>query len=415
MPLSSWVCGRDTPKVIAASAGLRQFPSVLLTDSKRKSAMRSKCSVPFVLSVCTALILTVAACGGAGNNQSSSAVSPEAAKAATDQADALYSQYTQLRPASSVPPLPSAPPRGKRLTIISCPIPVCATMTDGATTAARRLNWKVTALQTDNTPESYLELINQVADNPPDALSFIPIMPDSAIQPQLAKLRAAGTKIVEVSPLGNVLSDNSPIQGVVNGPKDTALSGQLMGSAIVADAKGAAESVFVWDPSYVDGWGPIKDGFESAVKGAGGSVDVLQVSNANVGKTISSQIVSYLQSHPHTKYVGLAVVDYTSGLTAALAAAGLGDKVKIISRAADTQAMKETKSGTEWATVSLELAAMGFRSVDQLVRLAMGVPLDELADSAGWQQIYTASNIGDRIDTEPPNYAETYYAAWHLG
>ncbi|MGF6889349.1 ABC-type sugar transport system substrate-binding protein [Nocardia sp. GAS34] len=378
--------------------------------------MPSKFSVPIALSACTALCLTLAACGsGAGSDSASPAVSPQAAKAAVDQAETTYTKYTRPQPATGVPALPSAPPQNKRFTIITCPIPVCAVFADGAATAARKLNWKVTTLQTDNTPESYVKLINQVAENPPDALTYIPLMPDSAIGPQLAKLQAAGTKISEASPLGNVLPDNGSIQAIVNGPKATSLSGTLMGSAIVADAKGAARSVFVWDPSFSAGWGPIKDSFEKAVEGAGGSVDVLQVSNANVGKTIASQIVSYLQSHPNTRYVGLPVVDYIPGLTAALQAAGIGDKVKVISRAANSAALAEIKAGTEWASVALELAASGYRVVDQLVRLTMGVALDGLADDAGWQEIVVASNVGQTTGTEPPNYAQTYYTAWRVG
>lgn len=368
------------------------------------------------MGVCAALCLTLVACGsGAGSDQAAPVVSAEAAKVALDQAEAMYTKYTQPLPAATVPELPSAPPQNKRFTIITCPLPVCTVFADGAAAAARKLNWDVTTLQTDNTPESYIKLIDQVAENPPDALTYIPIMPDSAIRPQLAKLQAAGTKISEAAPLGDVLSDNGPVQAVAMGHKAISLSGTLMGSAIVADAKGAAESVFVWDPSFSDGWGPIKDAFEQTVEGAGGSVGVLQVSNANVGKTIASQIVSYLQSHPRTEYVALPVVDYIPGLTAALQAAGISDRVKVISRAANSAALAEIKAGTQWATVAVELAASGYRVVDQVVRLIMGVPLGGRADDAGWQRIFVANNVGDTTDPEAPNYAQAYYTAWRVG
>ena len=235
-------------------------------------------------------------------------------KQALADSKATYAEYTKQTQLESIPALPSAPPTGKRLTFVTCNIPVCKTASDGAVEAGEKLGWEVTVLQDDSTPQSYISVMNQVAADPPDALAYIPAVPDSSIEKQLSELQAAGTIIIELSPLGDVLKEGGPVQAVVMGQKDTALSGKLMGDAIVADANGPTDAVFVWDPSFVDGWGPIKESFESSVEGAGGKVGVLEASVAGIGKTVPSQIVSYLQAHPETKYVALAVVNYNAGL-----------------------------------------------------------------------------------------------------
>ncbi|WP_131737955.1 sugar ABC transporter substrate-binding protein [Actinomadura roseirufa] len=366
-----------------------------------------------------ALCLTMlAACGGDGGNAEAKggAASSGAAKAVISEAETAFAEYTRPRPASPVPPLPSPAPGGKRLAVVTCSLPVCVTLTQGAEEAARKLGWKVSTLQSNSTPQGYVSVMNQVAADPPDALAYIPAVPDSSIQPQLAKLKAAGTKISEIAPLGAGLTPDGPVRAVVFGQKDSALTGTLMAQSVVADANGPAKSVFVWDPSFVGAWGPIKDAYKKVMKEAGGSAGILDVSNANIGKTVPGQIVSYLQAHPDTRYVALAVVDYNAGLDAALRAAGLAGKVKILSRAADAASLKAIQAGTQWASVGLELAAGGYRAVDQLIRLMTGVPLGDRADAPGWQQIYVKGNVTQTSDKpEPPDYARTYFAAWHVG
>ncbi|MDL4775264.1 MULTISPECIES: sugar ABC transporter substrate-binding protein [Thermomonosporaceae] len=381
--------------------------------------MQAKLRTPVTTLAAGALCLVLAACGGGngGNAEADGgAVAPAAAKAAIADAEAAYAKYTKRQPAAPVPALPSPAPGGKRLAIVTCSIPVCITLSGGAEAAARKLGWTVTTLQSNSTPQGFVSVMDQVAADPPDALAYIGAVPDSSIRPQLAKLQAAGTKITEIAPLTAALTPNGPVQAVVFGQKDATLTGTLMGQTVVADANGPAKSVFVWDPSFAGSWGPIKDAYRKALTGAGGSAGVLEVSNANIGKTVPGQIVSYLQAHPDTEYVALAVVDYTAGLDAALRAAGLTGKVKILTRAADTASLKAVQAGTQWASIGLELGAAGYRAVDQLIRLMTGVPLGDRADAPGWQQIYVKGNVTQTSDMpEPPDYAQTYYAAWRVG
>lgn len=363
------------------------------------------------------LLTLVTACSddGGGSDVVDKADLTSAQRQVVDDAEAAFDQYAQIQDAPTVPALPAPAPGGKRLTLLTCSIPVCVTLSDGAQEAAERLGWTVSTLQTNSTPEGYTSAMNQVAADPPDALAYISALPDSSVAKQLDKLRAAGTKIVAISPLGDPLADEGPIQGVVFGQKDARFTGTLMAQSILADADGPVGSVFVWDPSFEGSWGPIKAGFEATMKSAGAKPGILEVSNANIGKTVPSQIVSYLQANPKTAYVALAVVDYNAGLDAALQAAGLQDRVKVISRAADATALEAIQAGKQWASIALELGAAGYRVVDQLVRLMAGVPLDDRADPIGWQQIYTKDNVSDpSAQIEPPQYAQAYLDAWHV-
>ncbi len=380
--------------------------------------MRTMLKAPGAALAAGAVCLMLAACGSSSGNDATTSTSDLTAsqQAALADAEATFAKFTQEQMLAPIPALPAAPARGERMTIITCSLPVCITLSDGAANAARALGWKLTTLQSNSTPEGFLSAINQTAANPPNALSYIGILPDSSIRKQLDVLQAAGTKIVTISPIGDPLKSGGPVQAVSGGPADVAQSGKLMGDAVVADAKGRTNSVFVWDPTYAGVWGPIKSSYESVLKSVGSTPGVLEVANANIGKTVPSQIVSYLQAHPDTKYVALAVVDYNTGLDAALRGAGLSGKVKIISRAANTSALAAIKDGTQWASVGLELGGSAYRSVDQLARLAMKVPLGDRVDTPGWQQIYVKSNVTQTTEQpEPPNYVKAYEVAWHVG
>ncbi|WP_198549051.1 substrate-binding domain-containing protein [Streptomyces sp. PRh5] len=371
-----------------------------------------------VLSSGIAAALALAGCGAGGSASAGAggAALSETQRAAVKAAEAEFAAYIKPRAADPVPALPAAPPTGKTLTIIGCPIPVCAKVTGGATRAARKLGWKVTSLQNDNTPQSFLTLLNQVVQNPPDMLAYIGLVRNSSVTAQLSKLHSDGTKIVEIAPIGDKPAPAGPVDATVIAELHKRQSGRLMGDAVVADAKGPADTVFVWDPSFAVGWGPIKDGYSKIVKAAGGSVGILEVSNHNIGKTIPSQIVSYLQAHPSVKYVALAVGDYAAGLAAAKQAAGLQQKVRITSRAANATNLQDIKDGTEWTSIGEENAASGYRAVDQLVRLEMGIPLGSRIEAVGWHQIFTQGNVTQTATApEPPDYAAVYEHAWHVG
>ncbi|GAA1559474.1 hypothetical protein GCM10009804_15410 [Kribbella hippodromi] len=360
-----------------------------------------------------ALCLLLTACGNSSDATTQSAVSADpAAKAALAEAKAVYAEYSAAKALEPIPPLKSAPPKGKRLVAVACNFPTCASVADGAKAAAQALGWNATVLQHDGSPQGYVSLMNQVAADPPDAFVYVPALPDSSMKEQLAKLKAAGTKISEVSPLEQPGAD-SAVQAVVLGKQDVTQTGKILGSAVVADANGATDAVWVWDPSFANSWSPMKDAFTKAVESAGGKVGVLEASVQGIGKTVPAQITGYLQAHPKTKYVVTPMVDYQSGLDPAIQAAGLQGKVKVISRATNQSILQGIKNGTDWAGLAIELQAVGWRAVDQLVRLEVGMPLGDRADPVGWQQIYLKSNVDQAgAAPEPPNYQQLYTTAW---
>lgn len=376
------------------------------------------------IAIAAGVVLLVTACGSASTSAGQSGSSTTVGSSSATQGSAVpavaaakaeFAKYSAAQPDIAVPALAGKPATGKTITILTCPNPVCTQETDAAAAAAKLLGWKVTALSSAQTPEAYQGALTQIVANPTDFVAITPSTPDSFISGQLTALQKAGSKVIEMSPSGSTPSAQGLVQAAVAGIPLFTFSGRLMGDAIVKDAGGAADTVFVWDPSIATVIGSVKSGMTDVVTASGGSVGVLDISFADIGKTIPGQVVSYVQSHPKVKYIAFAVADAATGVPQALAAAGLSQQVKLISRAPSAGTMADIKSGAQWASVGEENAAGGYRAVDLFARMASNVALGDLRDTAGWHQIFTHSNLPTVAGAPTaPGSPQAFLTAWHL-
>lgn len=364
--------------------------------------------------------LVLAACSSSHGGANSGSSAPGSASApqnnaqgtAIAKAKAEYAKYLRPQAPISIPKLPSSPPRGLSFTVVTCPLPVCHAETDPSVEAAGKLGWKVKALSLDLTPAGYQSTMNQLVADPPDLAAIIALVPNSEVSRQLAALQKAGTKIVEIAPAGDRPSPSGPVEATVVGAPHLATSGRLMADAIVANDGAGQRTAFVADPTLSTTYNAEINAFKSVIEGAGGSVDMVNISQLNVGKSVPGQVVSYVQSHPGVKYIAFTFADYAQGVAQALKVAGLAGKVRLVSRAPQQANLAAVANGDEFAEIGEENSAGGYRVVDQLARLKMNVPLGDLAEPAGWHQIYVKSNVPSKSIT--PGSPSAFYAAWRL-
>jgi len=185
-----------------------------------------------------------------------------------------------------------------------------------------------------------------------------------------------------------------------------------MGAAVVADAKGAAKTLFVQDPNLKPLFGPLQDAFTTQVTAAGGAVATLTISSASVGNQVPTQVVSYLQAHPNVKYVAFPTDDYLAGVPQALSTAGVSG-VKLLGTAPQAANLAAIKAGTEWLSIADEDAAAGYRAIDTLARILEHMPFDTAP--AGWHQIMTKDDVTQTSGEQPtPGSPQSFFAAWHV-
>ena len=108
--------------------------------------------------------------------------------------------------------------------------------------------------------------------------------------------------------------------------------------------------------------------------------DTIDIPLTSLGKDAPDRIVSYLRSHPKVNYVVLSESGSLGpGLTGALRAAGLKDKVKIVGQGGNEAVYQEVKAGDWLAVVPSALYSYDYAMLDALARKFAGVPVEETA------------------------------------
>jgi hypothetical protein len=370
--------------------------------------------------------LAVAGCSSSSSSSASNTSSPPSGTASTSSsksavvsaAEAAVSQYEAPQPSLSIPPITKPIPKDVRLAILTCAnVPSCQAETNGTAAAAKALGWTVQQYQSPLTPQGYQSTWASLLQGNPTAIVYSSLFPNTNIASDLAEVKARHIPMVSISPYTTDAPPAAAAQGAratVAGPPMYADDGKLMADVIVADAKGAANTLFVWDPTFSGIHGAVYNAYKQEIQAADGTVSVLQISIANVGQTVPSQVVSYLQQHPDIKYVAFSVSDFDAGVAPALAAAGLAGKVKIVSRAPEASNLLAVKDGQEFAEVADENIAGGWRSTDDMLRALSGEPVYQV-DPSGWHQIFVQSNVTETTEAPPtPGVPQSFLKAWNL-
>jgi len=279
------------------------------------------------------------------------------------------------------------------------------------------VGWSVRQYQTALTPQGYQSAWTSLLQGQPTAIVYSAIFPNANIAVDLAQVNARHMPMVSISPYtvdAPPLSAAEGAKATVAGPPMYADDGRLMADVIIADAKGPANVLWIWDPTFSGIHGPIKAAFDQVMQGAGGKVSTLQISVADVGQRVPGQVVNYLQQHPDIKYLAFSVSDFDAGVAPALAAAGLAGKVKIVTRAPQAANLLAVKDGQEFAEVADENIAGGWRSTDDMIRVLSGTPVDQV-DPSGWHQIFVQGNITQTSTAPPtPGTPSSFLKAWHV-
>jgi ABC-type sugar transport system substrate-binding protein len=153
------------------------------------------------------------------------------------------------------------------------------------------------------------------------------------------------------------------------------------------------------------------------------SFAVNDVSVSSIGTTFPAQAVSYLQAHPSVNYIVPSFGDLTLGLAAALKAAGLSSKVKVLTQSLSAAGLKDIQDGGEAMNLPEPDIQIGWTIMDALVRKFEQAPLPQ-SEYANLPALYvTKSNASvpaGELATDPegfvsvPTYKSQFEALWHL-
>jgi ribose transport system substrate-binding protein len=322
--------------------------------------------------------------GGSGSAGGSGAVTPGLTKA-----QALLAKVSE-RPTTVgiTKPIGKPVPAGKKVAFISCGVEACEIQGDIIKQGASDLGWTATKIGTDGSPEQLQNAFETAMRQGADAV-IINAVSRAAVAKQIQKAKSKGVAFVtccSVEATGDgILYNASP-------PAQSARIGESLAAQVVADSKADASTLYVNISAFqiLEGLG--KE-FETSYKQFCPTCEYfsIDIPVASLGKDAPDRIVSYLRSHPKVNYVMLSVSNALgAGLPAALKAAGLADKVKLVGQSANTQTFQDLQAGNMEAVVPFDYYAVDYLMLDALARHFAGVPIEPLNPPL-W--ITTADNL----------------------
>jgi ABC-type sugar transport system substrate-binding protein len=326
-------------------------------------------------------------------------------------AQALVEQY--LAPPTDIPvttPIEGDIPTGKTLYFIGCGTEYCSLETDILQQAVDILGWELQSFETDGTPESTTQAWTQAVNDQVDYIVYS-ATPRSQIGDLMEQAAANGTQIVAcctVDPTDDVLDF------VISTADQTGELGNIMAAWVVADA--AEQGLVTPGVLYVDLpdfpiLTALAENFQSGVAGycPDCQFETLDLGLADLADA-PDQIVSTLRANPDIRYLVFSTDSPFVGVPAALEAAGLDD-IRLFGEGPTSAVLQNIVSGDQAGSMAFAIYENFFTLVDALVRLELGMPLE---DAAPPNQILVADNIEDTTQLTPllPDTVERFRELW---
>lgn len=279
-------------------------------------------------------------------------------------------------------------PAGKKVVFISCGVEACEIQGDIVKQGAADLGWTAEAIGTDGSPEQLQNAFETALRQGADAVILNAVNRDSVAK-QIEKAEQQGVAFVTCC---SIETEGDGILRNVAGKENSAKIGTNLAAQIVADSGGNANTLFV-NISAFQILQALAGQIETSYKEFCPDCEyaTLDIPATSLGKDAPDRIVSYLRSHPQVNYVVLSVSNALgAGLPAALKAAGLADKVKLVGQSGDTLTFQDMAAGNIESVVPFDYYAVDYLMLDALARHFAGVPVEQ-AQPPTW--IVTPDNM----------------------
>ena len=370
----------------------------------------------------TSALVLVAACSSSGGDHGN-AGSSGGTSAAQAEADRIVAQATA--PITKWPGPTSSPPSAKNKRVLFIPITLSAAgdvqWGDYIKLAAQHLGWTATVYPTDGEVSQFAAGLNEAVSGKYDAVIMSAITP-SLVAPQLAKVRAAGIPVIDMS------NNSTPSPTTVNYNIGTAVEPQAKYlAAYVAKASGGKASVAIFN--FPESLTVVQrvDAFEHDLKTYCPSCQVSVTTNLSVAAldtpAMVSQVEGVLQAHPNVNYLYSAFDDFGINALQAVQQAGLSKKVKIVSLNANDMPMLQSLAagGPVVADVGAPNQWLSFLAMDTLNRIFAGATntiTAAVTDSSPFR-LFTRANLPSDYQTSfkngwlgDYNFTKKYYQLW---
>lgn len=369
-----------------------------------------------------AAMVALAACGsGESTSTATTSTAPTAATSAAAAAEVAAAKkdlegfLVKPTTVNQSEPLTKPIPTDKPWVIITCELPACKLIADGALDAAKTAGVPTKVLPYKTTDATTLTTsMKQALDLDPFAVSpigFTQAVWDS-LQPQYK------AKNVIITPIA--VGDTTPSDVVTEGSAsqvDYNRGGQLMANYVIADSGGTAKVLLQDVPAFAV-LGAYGDGFESTMKAGckACTISNLDLAPAQLASNgIVPAIVSALQKDKSITHLAATDGAFLVGINASLKAAGLKN-IKIVGGSPDINNLKQLLDGSATAWTAAAEDQYGWVALDIIGRTVSGQKV-EPAGGGRSTLVATKDNVGtpsaSGLDA-PADYRDQYKKLWGL-
>ena len=363
----------------------------------------------------TGLGIAVAACGS--SSSSSSAGSSVSATNASATGGGVATATAALKTYEAAPakinittPLKSAPPPGKTVVVLGTPQPQNVQIQQTVAQLAHLAHWNYAVVSYDPAnPATFNSAVDTALTKHANYIveAGIPVAPATLEQVEHAGAKLAVTAVYPIAVKPPVIANTSA---------DNSTQGNLMADYFVSDSNGKGNAVIEHVPGYA-----ILDGFTNAftarVKalcpGCTTTTTNVTLPQLAAGQLVPT-VISALKRNPSANYVVFDDGPFATGVTSALAAAGLS-KVKVIGEAADSAGLAALRSGKETAWTGYSSPYATLQVVDAMFRDAEGLPIPQAQEGGQATQLLTKANVGSITEWNYPTDAlQQFKALWKI-
>jgi len=306
-------------------------------------------------------------------------------------------------------------PKNKTIDFITCGVPSCFQLGIPVKAAVEKLGWKFRQINAGLTPETVQAAWNTALQDPPSGIITLSF-PSSIFSAQLAKAKALGIPVATQST--SDVAGNGLTAVYTNFPYFCA-SGEALARQVISGGGMDVESVMFQANAYVT-LAHMQDCYKNymAAHCPKCKVYVDQLPTASIGSNATALETTWLTAHPKVKWAYPALVDVTTGLPQALAAAGLSG-IKLVTANTNAALDEQIKAGGNNGNGVVAVATypnqeVSYQAVDVILRDLAGVSTAESAKAVIPSWVFTAANVPADPTVNVIGGADTYYKLWGL-
>lgn len=338
-----------------------------LTGAVRRSRMGA------VVAAIAAATLGLAACGGGGGATTDTG-SGDAGNVDIAGAQSVADQYTKpITEITQKKALSQPAPSNKKIVFANSGLPATQLIQGGVKEAAEALGWGFETVTYENAnPATLQSALRTALSKKPDAVIIAGNAPATYGAATLQAFKDAKVPLV----VGSVcpLEVAEPLVAGMAGCEVEEAAGKALANWFIADSKGKGKALFV-NVKAIPSLAAFVKAFSTEVDAKCESCDV-EVLEATLPQVAENQIVptavNKLRSDPSFNYLLFDNAQFSKGITPALKAAGIGDKVTVGGRSADEGAIGALKAGAKGAWTAMPYNVLGYGNVDATVRALLG-------------------------------------------